>query len=187
SKTSCKIEGPRDDVLPDHSVLGLRRRVEEPAARRRVPRLPARGDAVSESRPEKKDWITCEELLAASDYQATRDTLRAMLSCCESWEPDTCIMGNVRSKDAAKALRAVLLAAVRPSDDPWLPFDTAPQDGTRILTLHNEVAVTSYRVQRDDCEMWVFGRTMVAVDVNPKHRPSHWMPHPPLRAAGGEG
>lgn len=39
------------------------------------------------------------------------DTLRAMLSCCEAWEPTVCIMGNVRAGDAAEALRAALAEA----------------------------------------------------------------------------
>lgn len=46
------------------------------------------------------------------------DTLRAMLSCCDAWEPTVCIMGNVRAGDAAEALRAAL-AEAEPNPNPW--------------------------------------------------------------------
>lgn len=30
---------------------------------------------------------------------------KELLVCCEAWEPDVCVMGNVRAKDAAEVLR----------------------------------------------------------------------------------
>lgn len=37
-----------------------------------------------------------------------RATITDLLICCDAWEPATCVMGNVRAGDAARALRALL-------------------------------------------------------------------------------
>ena len=33
------------------------------------------------------------------------DVLDELIACCEAWEPDVCVLGNVRAGDAAQALR----------------------------------------------------------------------------------
>jgi len=44
-----------------------------------------------------------------------RAVARELLICCESWEPNVCVMGNVRAKDAADLLRFVLATPPQPS------------------------------------------------------------------------
>ena len=61
----------------------------------------------------------------------------------------------------------------------WQPIETAPTDGTEFLGLsrHGQIAI-AYRVQRDDCEMWVFGGQSASVEAKPSIKPTHWMPLP---------
>ena len=60
----------------------------------------------------------------------------------------------------------------------WQPIETAPINGAEFLGFRRgEIAVT-YRVQRDDCEMWAFGRSSASVDTCPAFKPTHWMPLP---------
>ena len=33
------------------------------------------------------------------------DVIDELIACCEAWEPEVCVMGNVRAGDAAQALR----------------------------------------------------------------------------------
>jgi hypothetical protein len=50
----------------------------------------------------------------AAPAQAVPDehwaTLSALRECCEVWEPEVCVMGNVRAGDAAAAIQAMLAA-----------------------------------------------------------------------------
>jgi hypothetical protein len=51
-------------------------------------------------------------------------------------------------------------------------------DGTQFLGYRRGLVATSYRVPRDDCEMWSFGVQCGAVEHWPEVKPSHWMPFP---------
>lgn len=35
------------------------------------------------------------------------DVIDELIACCEAWEPEVCVMGNVRAGEAAKALRGL--------------------------------------------------------------------------------
>ncbi len=35
------------------------------------------------------------------------DVINELIACCEAWEPEVCVMGNVRAGEAAKALRGL--------------------------------------------------------------------------------
>ena len=35
------------------------------------------------------------------------DVINELIACCEAWEPDVRVMGNVRAGEAAQALRAL--------------------------------------------------------------------------------
>lgn len=71
------------------------------------------------------------------------------------------------------ALRAALSAPAG-----LLPIDTAPMDGTEFLGFRNGQFANAYRVQRDDCEMWSFGRQSGDAALYPECKPTHWMPLP---------
>lgn len=88
------------------------------------------------------------------------------------------------------ALRAALDAeAGRVSG--WQPIATAPTDGTQILGYRLGRYAEACRVQRDDCEMWQFGRVSGNVKLYPECKPTHWqpLPKPPtdVLAAAQEG
>lgn len=58
----------------------------------------------------------------------------------------------------------------------WQPIETAPNYG--FLAYRRGRIADAYRVQRDDCEMWVFGGESGAFENFPEVKPSHWMPLP---------
>lgn len=89
-------------------------------------------------------------------------------------------------KQEVADLRARLEKAER--DAGWQPIDTAPMDGTVILGYRSGKMREAYRVQRDDCEMWVFGGASAAVKHLPSIKPTHWMPlpNPPVAAIAKE-
>ena len=84
-------------------------------------------------------------------------------------------------KDRSKAfevLQDAIWAGVSAAPEEWQPIETAPQDGTVFLGYRDGKVREAHRVQRDDCEMWVFGGSSGSVEVAPQLKPTHWMPLP---------
>lgn len=65
-----------------------------------------------------------------------------------------------------------------PSAEAPQPIESAPTDGTHFLGYRRGQWATSYRVPRDDCDMWVFGNESGAIEHWPDVRPTHWLPEP---------
>jgi len=86
-----------------------------------------------------------------------------------------------------KQLATLAFAAGQASKSEWQPIATAPKDGTVFLGYRDGKMRESYRVQRPDCEMWVFGSSSGAVEIAPQLKPTHWMPLPaaPSQETGG--
>lgn len=62
----------------------------------------------------------------------------------------------------------------------WKPIEAAPTDGTEFVGLRwlkgNWKVGFCHRVQRNDCEMWVFSESSAAHHNFPWHRPQFWKP-----------
>jgi hypothetical protein len=65
-------------------------------------------------------WQQRIRALSAQPFSDShRKTLINLLSCCLAWEPQVCVMGNVRAGDAAEALADVLgIGIERPTAQP---------------------------------------------------------------------
>lgn len=64
----------------------------------------------------------------APAYEAT---LRDLLACCLSWEPQVCVMGNVRAGDAAAALTVALSSPPAAGDADWVMVPREPTQAMR--------------------------------------------------------
>lgn len=60
----------------------------------------------------------------------------------------------------------------------WMPIESAPKDGTKFLAWRDHEVAEAYVIQRDDGEVWTFGRTSAHVSVFPSNKPTHWQPLP---------
>ena len=60
----------------------------------------------------------------------------------------------------------------------WQPIETAPMNGTEFLAFRKGEIAVAYRIPRDDCEMWKFGRSSASIEACPEFKPTHWMPLP---------
>ena len=72
-----------------------------------------------------------------------RATVADLIDCCISWEPDVCILGNVRAGDAAKALQNLLESAEEQSHRALIGqtkklYAGAMEFWRRALSLSNE-------------------------------------------------
>jgi len=91
------------------------------------------------------------------------------------WKPG---FGNPLVINYLTHFAALAFAAGQASKSEWQPIATAPKDGTVFLGYRDGKMRESYRVQRPDCEMWVFGGSSGAVEIAPQLKPTHWMPLP---------
>ena len=76
-------------------------------------RIATEGDAGGNARLEQAEPVS-------ADPHTT--TLRNLLECCLSWEPDACVLGNVTARQAITALRAALAQQDEPARE-WVSMD----------------------------------------------------------------
>lgn len=90
-------------------------------------------------------------------------------------------VGGKTDNDILYLRKTIRKALETPRADAWQPIETAPKDGTRILTIGEEgFAITKWK---DDLQMWFKYYTTSKCNLkkpvgNPLYKPTHWMPLP---------
>jgi hypothetical protein len=91
------------------------------------------------------------------------DVIDELIACCEAWEPEVCVMGNVRAGEAAKALRGLRAdltmagafhkAAVAQRNSAWEEIDRLRRaEGHSVATaLGQQETIEGLRAELAEC------------------------------------
>lgn len=93
---------------------------------------------------------------------------------------------NDRCRELEKACKAALDRLAAPAAG-WIPIETAPKDGTRVLLSWNGVVVLGFYLDNSTTHHPWAGWRVPSMEVRPPGRPSHWMPLPAAPTIDNKG
>lgn len=94
----------------------------------KLPPLPSPGEVMSKWAYDEQDMQAYARAAIEADRQARGEPVAMtlgqkavaaeLLACFKAWEPMVCVLGNVRARDGADLMQAILNAALQPASVP---------------------------------------------------------------------
>lgn len=103
----------------------------------------------------------------------------------ETDEQGTFITGT-RVENFHDDMQAVI-AELRALGGGWLPIESAPKDGTRVILDWDGKSINGFYLDNTWARIPYAGWRVEAMVVTPKGQPTHWQPLPPSPSATVEG